>query len=665
MISEMAAVEIIGPVEVFHDAVEAIQEAGALHIVETPLAEAGRAELLEKFQLTEEQEKERETCAVIAELLDEMVADIPIAHVRAVSGPSPASARGYELLRPLSMEALSARSRTLAARVRSFTRRDRNITADIDSLSAFEAVLAGFAPLVETRELPRDFEMVGVVFERRNKLARDALNREIERITSGTYRFLEQPLDGGRLAVLIGFPRRSSQRVRAFVANAGIGNMVFPPHLRDKPFEEAYAALQEEKAGLEAERRLLRDRMEAFFGQNALEMIGLHHVCHDQLARFDALPKFSRTRHAFIIQGWVPRASLEKLGTDLSRLPGGASSSGSRLGTDNPIILREVRARTLGEPPVRLENAQPVRSFEPLLSLLPLPRYGSMDPTMFLATFFPPIFGLMLADAGYGAILLGAAAVMLLKGRARSLLRSLALIAGSCGFFTVIFGLVFGELFGELGRSFGLHPLWQERFSLAAGHSASTLLGYLLIALAVGTLQILFGLVLGVINARRTRDRNMALGNLSRIAGIAVLFFFVGRLARVLPPIFTSFGLIALLLFLVLMILQTIRHPAHGFLLPLEILSVMGNILSYARIMAIGMASVVLSLLAAMLGGMMGSVVLAVLVVVLVNALNLALGIIDPTIQGLRLHYVEFFSKFYLGGGRPFAPFKKLGGVIP
>jgi V/A-type H+-transporting ATPase subunit I len=90
----------------------------------------------------------------------------------------------------------------------------------------------------------------------------------------------------------------------------------------------------------------------------------------------------------------------------------------------------------------------------------------------------------------------------------------------------------------------------------------------------------------------------------------------------------------------------------------------MGNILSYARIMAIGMASVVLSLMASLLGGMMGSIVLAILVVVLVNALNLALGIIDPTIQGLRLHYVEFFSKFYLGGGTPFAPFKKLGGVL-
>jgi V/A-type H+-transporting ATPase subunit I len=688
VISEMAAVEILGPVEVFREAVEIIQEAGALHIVETPLAEFGRTGLLEKMHLTENQAEERESCAKTAELLDEMVADIPAAHHRAVSGPASAAFQSYQRLRPMTMEALSAQARTLAARVRSFTRRDRNITADIDSLTGYETVLAGFAPLVETHDLPRDFEMVGVVFERRNKLARDALNREIERITSGVYRFLEQPLDGGRLAVLIGFPRRSAEKVRSFVTSAGIGSMVFPPHLRNKPFEEAYAALQEEKAGLEAERRRLRSRMETFFGENAAEMVGLHNLCRDHLARYDALPKFARTRHAFIVQGWLPRDNMEKLAADLARLTDGTAADGTAAdaaaapGPAGPagtidarspksteyhgaVVMREVPARTLGVPPVRLENAQPVRSFEPLLSLLPLPRYGSMDPTMFLATFFPPIFGLMLADAGYGAILLGAAAVLRIAGRARSLLRSLALIVGSCGFFTVVFGFVFGELFGELGKSLGLHPLWQERFSLAAGRAAPTLIGYLLIALAVGTVQILFGLVLGVVNARRTRDGNMALGNLARIAGLAVLFFFVGRLARVLPPIFTSFGIIALLVFLVLMILQTVRHPAHGFLLPLEILSVMGNILSYARIMAIGMASVVLSLLASMLGGMMGSVVLAVLVVVLVNALNLALGIIDPTIQGLRLHYVEFFSKFYLGGGRPFAPFKKLGGVLP
>ena len=87
------------------------------------------------------------------------------------------------------------------------------------------------------------------------------------------------------------------------------------------------------------------------------------------------------------------------------------------------------------------------------------------------------------------------------------------------------------------------------------------------------------------------------------------------------------------------------------------------------RTQSVAAGLAVLSLLATMLGGMMGSVVLAVIVIVLVNALNLALGIIDPTIQGLRLHYVEFFSKFYLGRERRSAalmqPATTPGGVLP
>jgi V/A-type H+-transporting ATPase subunit I len=650
MISEMSAVEIIGPMDLFMPTIEAVQDAGTLHIVETPLAELSRTELLSKIHLTEDQSRERDSCESTAQSLDEVIREIPgrIAPAAVLAGLAQPV---YERLASQPLAALASRARELQGRVRSFRRREHNLTDDIKGLTGYEKVLAAFAPIVETHVLPRTFEMVGVIFERRNRLARDLLRREIARLKIDPYRFFEQPLAEGRLAVLIAFPRQESQRVRKLIDGAGIDDMLFPSHLRDLPFEEAFSALQKDLDRMSGERRGLREQRDRFFQERAAELIALRNLFRDRLARFDALPKLARTRHAFIIQGWLLSQGMASLGARLAGV------------SEGQVVLREVPHGAIGIPPVRLENGGPVKAFEPLLSLLPLPKYGTLDPTIYLATFFPPIYGLMLADVGYGAILLMAAAALYAFGRARKILRSLAIIAASCAFFTVVFGLVFGELFGELGRGFGLHPLWQERFSIEAGRSTSTLLGYLMLAIAVGAMQVLFGLVLGVVNARKTKDRAMALGNLARIAGLAVLFFFVGRMAKVLPPIFTSFGLVAAVLLLVLMVLQTMRHPTHGVLIPLEVLGAMGSILSYARIMAIGMASAVLSLLAAMLGGMISSVALAVLVVVLVHALNLVLGIIDPTIQGLRLHYVEFFSKFYLGGGRPYAPFKKLGGI--
>ncbi len=119
--------------------------------------------------------------------------------------------------------------------------------------------------------------------------------------------------------------------------------------------------------------------------------------------------------------------------------------------------------------------------------------------------------------------------------------------------------------------------------------------------------------------------------------------------------------MIALVVFLVLAVSAGRRNLTHGLMLPLEVLGTVGNILSYARIMAVGTASAVLALLANHFGSMIENLVLAGIVVALIHALNLVLGIVDPTIQGLRLHYVEFFSKFHITGGRPYLPLRKAG----
>ena len=115
MIAEMAALQILGPIELFAAAVDVIQDSGALHIVETPLAEFGRANLLSKIHLTENQAQERDACAKTAGSLDEMVAEIPAHIVRALRGTR-AVAPHYDRMKAEPLEALSARAHASCAR---------------------------------------------------------------------------------------------------------------------------------------------------------------------------------------------------------------------------------------------------------------------------------------------------------------------------------------------------------------------------------------------------------------------------------------------------------------------------------------------------------------------------------------------------------------------
>ncbi len=652
MIRPMSSVEIMGPLDLFDRTVEKVQEAGSVHLEEVPLAEGDRSTgAIHRIHLSGEQERQKGVLEELLGMLEEGVSRIPGGVAREL-GESALLREEYRRWEREPVPELATAARVLSAKVRSQVRRERNLADDLRVLAAYEEAAAALAPLVESAEMPADWEFLGLILERRTHLAAGALRREVERRTGGRYQLLQREMSGGRSAALLGFPRESSRAVREFVAGSGIGEMSFPRYLRHKPFEEALASLESDLAALRARQQELAGQALRFYTENGLQLLALQHVCRDLLARYEALPRFARTEYTFIIRGWAARDQVDPLA---ARLRGQAGEA---------VVVRRVKPRHMGPPPVLLRNPGPVGAFEPLLRLLPLPEYGSIDPTGFVATFFPPMFGLMLADAGYGFLVVVGAVLMRLLLRGRPLLRRLAVVFGLCGVYTIVFGLVFGELFGTLGHQLGLQPLWRERFVPGAENATQMLLGYLAIAVGVGVLQVLFGLVLGMINARRFGDRTQMLNSLARIIGILVLFFFVGRLARLLPPIFTSIGVVALLLFLVIMIVLTVRHPAHGMMLPLEVLSTIGNILSYARIMAIGLASVVLALLANRFAGMMGNIVLAVVIAILVHALNLALGIIDPTIQGLRLHYVEFFSKFYMSGGKRFSPFTKLGGAL-
>jgi V/A-type H+-transporting ATPase subunit I len=263
------------------------------------------------------------------------------------------------------------------------------------------------------------------------------------------------------------------------------------------------------------------------------------------------------------------------------------------------------------------------------------------------------MFGAMVGDAGYGALLL----VLAIFARRRLAFRAAGtpeiaglvrvLLLGAA--WSIVFGVLYGEVFGDLGtRIFGDWAVWQERPSAAA------LQPLLLFAVAVGAAHVVLGLGIGAWQAIRFHEYRVMLDKLGAIVALAGLSGLAGWILGGLPAeavapavVLTAVGLV------VVMSLHGALGIATG---ALDLLGRIGNILSYLRIAAVGLASAHLANVANALGSV-GPIWMGVLVATFFHILNLALAAFSPMIQSLRLQYVEFFGAFFVGGGRAFTPF--------
>jgi V/A-type H+-transporting ATPase subunit I len=334
-----------------------------------------------------------------------------------------------------------------------------------------------------------------------------------------------------------------------------------------------------------------------------------------------------------VLEGWLPAAQRAKLRAALDE------------GVGKATVVEEIdREEWVGEEvPVVLENPRIFRPFERIVSFLPLPRYGSVDPTPFLAVFFPMFFGIVLGDVGYGVILGGLAIVLRRGSESGSTRRAVAEIAAACATFTVVFGVLYGELFGDAGASLlGMRALAFRR--------EEALLPFLGFALAIGVVHIVLGLVLNVAVKLREGAREAVGPGVKLIMVVAVVLAILAA-TDVLPEgFFTPAVVVTLVLFPLLVVVE-------GILGPTELLSTLGHILSYARVMAVGTASVMMAVAANRMIGAAGSVVVGSLFALLFHLVNFVLGVFSPTVHALRLHFVEFFGTFYSPGGVRYEPF--------
>jgi V/A-type H+-transporting ATPase subunit I len=625
MIIRMAKVEIVGPKQDLLDTLDLLHNRGIFQPDPQLLerVELAREDQLQALVLDEHDLHERGFFQGLFERVTQLLELLP----EVVDRSSP--------LQPLPvMDLLDELVDRHLVSVRETVRLLTECRNEIDDLQRDLGFWTALEPLLN--ELPENtnLELFGITIRDARQL--HALEELLQKITHGRCHISTTTTTEGTLVGLIASDKGVSAPLRQALTDERVPELSLPEELADLPLPQRILALHERLDALLVAAR----KLEAELSELALQWRPIYQRALDWLAGrltlYRATATAYTTRLCFIIQGWMADDAVATLRNDLNQ------SFNGRVVLEQQAILEE----EIDQVPVMLRNPGYFAPFEVLSRLLPLPKYSSYDPTPLIGLFFPIFFGMILGDIGYGLVLL-LLAVFLVKGfKSRRLACDTGKILGVASLYTIFFGVLYGEFFGDLGELWlGLHPLWFDR--------GKAVLPMGVFALTVGVVHILLGISLGALADLRRHKPRQALLKLAMLISVlllvlAVVGYFYPQSWLNTGPLLIGVGL-----------LMPVLIAAEGLLAPLELLKTMGNIISYVRIMAIGFSSVLLAMVANRLGGMAGNIMVGILVAGILHAFNLLLGVFAPTVHSLRLHYVEFFSKFLDLGGRRFDPWQK------
>jgi len=513
--------------------------------------------------------------------------------------------------------------------------RKKSILAELRESAQYRSLLHRIGDLVDELSETADIEYIGLTIKDRESetYVRTLLNS----ITGGAYELLIEPTEDATLIGLLAIEKTLAERVREYLVEKKVPELPFPGTTREMTFAEKIRYLKDRSSKLDEELTAIDRKMNEIahrwgpIYRSTLEWI------EDRLSIIQATGMVFESQMCFFIYGWVPTEKVASLQNSLAR----------EFGENVHLEEMEIDTRDLQRVPVVLRNSPMLKPFENFTRLLPLPSYTSYDPTPFIGIFFPVFFGMILGDAGYGLLLFILSLFMTVNPTKRPpLVHDSGVILRFCSFYTILFGIAYGEVFGDLPhRLFGLQPLVFDRHA--------HILPFLYFALAVGVVHIILGLVLGALAAWQEDKRKAVL----------VKALHIVLILCIVTLILSSFGfhpeLLSRPILIVIGLLCPVLIVTGGLLAPLELLKDFGNIVSYVRIMAIGLTSVLLAFVANQLSGITGDILLGLIFGGLIHLMNIIIGVFSSTIHSIRLHYVEFFDKFLDLGGKRYKPLHK------
>lgn len=401
----------------------------------------------------------------------------------------------------------------------------------------------------------------------------------------------------------------------------------------DKALAENLAALEKERQEIEQHIAGLGGKREALLEASDRAAIALR--------REEAKSRLVGTDKVFLLEGWLPAdrcAALEKALEPFTCA----------------IETREPTEDEYPQVPVQLKNNKLTRPLNMVTEMYSLPAYGTLDPNPLMAPFFILFYGIMMADMGYGLLMMIASVIISKKYRPKGTSGELFSLLGLCGISTFIMGALTGGFFGDFltqlvaivspGTVFALPKLFDPLDDLTM-----ILIG----SMALGMVQIVTGMAISLIEkCKRKKFLDAFFEEITWwivFIGIALLalgkgaaVLYVGCALVLLGPIVQGKGWGKLT-----GVFGSLYNHVTGYF---------GDILSYTRLMALMLAGSVIAQVFNMLAAMPGNVIAFIIISMLGNAMNFGLNLLGCYVHDLRLQCLEFFNKFYVDGGKPFRP---------
>ncbi len=366
-----------------------------------------------------------------------------------------------------------------------------------------------------------------------------------------------------------------------------------------------------------------------------------------------AKSRMAQTDYTAIVTGWVPTDAEEEVIEELT-------AAGAAYDLRDPEPEEDV--------PVLLKNNKFVRAFEPVVGLYSLPKYGAYDPTGVMSVFYLIIFGLMFADFGYGLILSVGCLLGLRMMKPRGSLQKFLQMFMYCGISCMAMGILFGGYFGDLPTKMAVNMFGAaEEADLSLWFNpVNDPMTFLVVSLAIGAIHLVGALAVKfyiMCCSGKWLDAIFDAGSWILVflgAGVAIV-------GIVTETVLSTIGLVLVILGYSILILtqgraekNIIMKIGKGIMSLYDTISYVSDLLSYSRILSLGLASAVIASVFNLIGTMgglsFGGIIIFVVAVLIGHTLNIAINVLGSFVHASRLQYIEFFGKFYEDGGRAFIP---------